>query len=284
VTGSRAKAADTGRRARRNRGDERGQGGAQGVAPTSGVSPSPGFDRARVLDLLATGEIEIVGRMVEASNLNLYCRVTLPSAEAESNVVAACVYKPIRGERPLDDFPDRTLGYREVAAYRVSEATGWNIVPPTVLREGPLGPGMLQLWIDIDESVAVVDLIRAGHPALRRMAVFDAVINNADRKGGHMLPVPGGHVYGVDHGVCFSTDPKLRTILWGWRGRRFAPDELAKLEALRDELDGDLGADLGQLLAPEEVEATAHRIRRLLARGTFPQPDPNWPAIPWPPF
>jgi uncharacterized repeat protein (TIGR03843 family) len=242
------------------------------------------LDRATVLELLNEGDLALVGRLVEASNLNLYCTITRSCPDPEPDLTAACVYKPIRGERPLDDFPDETLAYREVAAYRVSEAMGWNIVPPTVLRDGPLGLGMVQLWIDIDESVQVVDLIRSGDPSLRRMAVFDAVINNADRKGGHILPVAGGHVYGVDHGVCFSPDPKLRTILWGWRGRRFTPEELAVLERLRESLASDLGDELRELLTPGEVAATARRLRRLIAKGTFPQPDPDRPAIPWPPF
>jgi uncharacterized repeat protein (TIGR03843 family) len=241
-------------------------------------------DTAQALELLRDGELEIVGRMVEASNLNLYCTVTRHCPDPEPDLVAACVYKPIRGERPLDDFPDGTLANREVAAYRVSRATGWNLVPPTVLREGPLGSGMAQLWIDVDEGVDIVERIRSGDPALRRMAVFDAVINNADRKGGHMLPVASGHIYGVDHGVCFSPDPKLRTILWGWRGRRFDADEIAMLEGLAVALTGELGEGLGELLSPHEVAATARRVRRLLRQGTFPQPDPERPAIPWPPF
>jgi hypothetical protein len=249
-----------------------------------GWDPADAADRAQVLDLLANGDLEIVGRLVDASNLNLYCSVRLPCPDPAPDVVAACVYKPIRGERPLDDFPDGTLAYREVAAYRVSRATGWNIVPPTVLRDGPLGPGMVQLWVDADESVQVVDLIRRGDGALRRMAVFDCIVNNADRKGGHMLPVEGGHVYGVDHGVCFSPDPKLRTILWNWRGHRFSPDEVATLERIHEALRADLGDELRDLLAPNEVAITARRVRRLLARGTFPQPDPDRPAIPWPPF
>jgi uncharacterized repeat protein (TIGR03843 family) len=243
-----------------------------------------GLERAAVIDLLSHGELEIVGRLVEASNLNLYCTVTRHCPDPEPDLSAACVYKPIRGERPLDDFPDGTLAYREVAAYRVAEATGWNIVPPTVLREGPLGPGMVQLWIEMDESVSVLDLIRRGDPALRRMAAFDAVVNNADRKGGHMLPTGNGHVYGVDHGVCFSPEPKLRTILWGWRGRRFDAAEVAILGRLEKMLQDELGQELRELIAPEEVEATSRRIRRLLVSGTFPQPDPDRPAIPWPPF
>ena len=242
------------------------------------------LDTASALALLADGDIEVVGRLVEASNLNLYCTITRRCPDPEPDLVAACVYKPIAGERPLDDFPDGTLAYREVAAYRVSAVTGWNIVPPTILRDGPLGPGMVQLWIDVDESVRVIDLIRGGAPGLRRMALFDAVINNADRKGGHMLPVEGGHIYGVDHGVCFSPDPKLRTILWGWRGRPFAPSEIAMLEDLAVAFAGELGDELRTFLGPEEVAIAARRVRRLVSRGTFPHPDPDRPAIPWPPF
>ncbi len=254
------------------------------MAPSVDQVPAMALEPAIAIDLLTRGDMEVIGRLVAASNLNLYCRITLRHSDGGADLVAACVYKPISGERPLDDFPDGTLAHREVAAYLVSEAIGWTIVPPTVLRDGPLGPGMVQLWIDVDESVEVVDLVRGGDPALRRMAVFDAVVNNADRKGGHMLPVEGGHVYGVDHGVCFSPDPKLRTILWGWRGRRLAAHELAMLASLEEEMGRGLGESLRQLLAPEEVRATTRRIRRLRTHGTFPQPSPNWPAIPWPPF
>jgi uncharacterized repeat protein (TIGR03843 family) len=227
------------------------------------------------LDLLANGEIAIEGRLIDASNTTLYCTVD----------GVACVYKPIRGERPLWDFPDGTLAYREVAAYEVSAATGWDVVPPTVLRDGPLGEGMVQLWIDVDETVDLEELVRLDHPALRRMALFDAIVNNADRKGGHLLPLPGGHVHGVDHGVTFSVEPKLRTVLWGWRGRRFVPEEVAMLETVRDALDGgELGERLRSLLAGVEVAETLHRVERLLSKGRFPQPSPDWPAVPWPPF
>ena len=247
-------------------------------------APGPSLESAAALELLRDGELEIAGRLLEASNLNLFCTITRHCPDPEPDLVATCVYKPIRGERPLDDFPDGTLAYREVAAHVVSEAIGWNIVPPTALRDGPVGRGMVQLWIETDPEVNVIDLIRAGDPALRRMALFDAVINNADRKGGHLLPVPGGHVFGVDHGVTFSPDPKLRTILWGWRGRPFEPEEREMLERLRDDLAGDLGTQLHKLLEPGEVRATVRRVERFLSRGVFPQPDPTRPAIPWPPF
>jgi hypothetical protein len=209
----------------------------------------------------------------------------LYAAITKGDTTAHCVYKPSRGERPLWDFPDGTLAFREVAAFAVSAATGWDVVPPTVLRDGPLGEGMVQLWIDVDIDVDLVELVNEDHPALRRMAVFDAVVNNADRKGGHLLPVPGGHVYGVDHGVTFNEEEKLRTLLWGWRGRRFAAEELAVLDALRTDLAGDeLGETLRTLLSGPEVAATVGRVERLLATKRFPYPSADWPAVPWPPF
>ncbi|MDQ1712673.1 MAG: hypothetical protein QOE45_2123 [Frankiaceae bacterium] len=207
------------------------------------------------------------------------------AAITKGDTTAHCVYKPSRGERPLWDFPDGTLAFREVAAFAVSAATGWDVVPPTVLRDGPLGEGMVQLWIDTDIDVDLVELVNEDHPALRRMAVFDAVVNNADRKGGHLLPVPGGHVYGVDHGVTFNEEEKLRTLLWGWRGRRFAAEELAVLDALRTDLTGgELGETLRTLLSGPEVAATVGRVERLLATKRFPYPSADWPAVPWPPF
>ena len=163
-------------------------------------------DTDGALQLLGEGELDVQGRLVDASNATLYCAVRLDGVEA------VCVYKPIAGERPLWDFPDGTLAFREVAAYAVSAATGWDVVPPTVLRDGPYGEGMCQLWIDVDETVDLGELARSDHPDLRRMSVLDSVINNADRKGGHLLPTPDGHVYGVDHGVCFSVEDKLRTL------------------------------------------------------------------------
>ena len=235
-------------------------------------------DLDRALALLRDGELTVEGRLVDASNATLYCGVE------DDEMRAVCVYKPIDGERPLWDFPDRTLAFREVSAYLVSVATGWDVVPPTVLRDGPFGPGMVQLWIDVDATVDVGALVHSDHPALRRMAVYDALVNNADRKGGHLLPVVGGHVFGVDHGVCFAVEPKLRTLLWRWRGLPLVEEELAVLRSLREDLTGALGEALGALLDPSEVVATLHRVDDLLHNGTFPQPSPDWPAVPWPPF
>ena len=236
------------------------------------------LDLGAALDLLATGEIDVQGRMIDASNATLYCAISGNGLEA------ACVYKPVAGERPLWDFPDGTLAAREVAAFAVSAATGWDLVPPTVLRDGPYGPGMVQLWIDTDENVDLGELARSDHPDLARMAVLDAVINNADRKGGHLLPTEQGHVFGIDHGVCFSVDDKLRTLLWQWRGDPLPDAARETLEELRADLDNALGAALRTLLDRREVRATTRRVDRLLREGTYPLPSGDWPAVPWPPF
>jgi hypothetical protein len=243
--------------------------------------PMPVLPIETALALLRNGELEVIGQLYASSNNALLC------VARSAGVEATCVYKPVAGERPLLDFPDGTLARREVAAFETSRATGWDIVPPTVLRDGPFGEGMLQLWIRTDPAVDAVALVVESDPRLRRIAVFDAAVNNTDRKAGHLLPVPGGHVYGVDHGVTFSPVPKLRTVLWGWRGEPFTREESDVLRGLRAGLDsaadGGLGAVLRGLLDPIEVTATARRIDRLLEAGVFPQPDPRRPALPWPP-
>jgi uncharacterized repeat protein (TIGR03843 family) len=272
------------------------------------TEPGPttsGSDGEPARRLLAEGELLVEGRLVDASNATLYCRLVGPEGEA------ACVYKPVAGERPLWDFPDGTLAGREVAAYVVSEALGWGVVPPTVLRDGPFGVGMAQLWVETTDEQLVdvvtrdhvprgwlrvldaegargepVTLVHADDVRLRRMAVFDVVVNNADRKGGHVLPTAAGVVHGVDHGVTFHVEPKLRTVLWGWAGRALADDELAALTALADSLGpGCTVSDrLAALLTAAEVDAVRARAVRLLRRGRFPRPGPHWPAIPWPAF
>jgi uncharacterized repeat protein (TIGR03843 family) len=258
------------------------------------------------LRLLREGELDVTGRMVDASNATLFATATL------DGVSARCVYKPRAGERPLWDFPDGTLANREVAAYVVSEACGWGIVPPTVLREGPFGPGMCQLWVDGDESVELIDvvprrakpegwlsvldalgpggrpvvLVHADDPRLRQVAVLDVVINNADRKGGHLIVTADARVHGIDHGVCFNVEDKLRTVLWGWGGKPLDPAECEVLHRIGEDLDGDgpLAGELAVLLSRREVRATAARVRRLLRASAFPVPHGDWPAIPWPPF
>jgi uncharacterized repeat protein (TIGR03843 family) len=284
------------------------------------------------LRLLREGELEVRGRLVVSSNAALVGIVSAPapdpdrpppdqdraedrptdpatgrpkrlldalldgSAPAPGTDVAAVVYKPVAFERPLWDFPDGTLGNREVAAFLVSEATGWGIVPPTVLRDGPAGLGMVQLWIDEDEAIDAWQLVQDDDDRLRPMALFDAVVNNTDRKGSHIVPVrrpavgdpaardPAVHLFGVDHGVCFSEDPKLRTVLWAWRSTPIAEPDLVVLRRVRQALDGKLGRDLGSLLATEEIAATRRRLDDLLASGLYPEPDPDWPAVPWPPY
>ena len=257
--------------------------------------------------VLTSGALSIHGRIMPASNATYFGEVV------DGDAVANCVYKPIAGERPLWDFPHGTLAGRELAAYLVSEALGWDVVPLTVLRDGPEGPGMVQLWCEPDADDAAVDLrpvgeVPAGYrhvldaedgeghlvslvhedsTALRRMAVFDALVNNADRKGGHVLPMSDGHRYGVDHGVCFHTDPKLRTVLWGWAGERLHPEDRAEVEGFLGLLGSDeegLASVLAQLLTVEEVAALAHRGRRLLSVGRMPTPSRGWPSIPWPAF
>jgi uncharacterized repeat protein (TIGR03843 family) len=239
---------------------------------------SPG-DEAAILDLLATGPLDVKGRLVDASNATMYCTIT------DGGTETACVYKPVAGERPLWDFPDGTLAGRELAAYVVSRAGGFGVVPPTVYRDGPFGPGMCQLWIDADETVDLVELARSDDARLRQMAVFDAVVNNADRKIGHLLPVADGGLYGCDHGVCFGSEYKLRTVLWQWRGQRLTSDAMATLASLRDQLiGGDLAAELTTWLTPAEVATTARRVELMLGRKVHPMPPADWPAVPWPPI
>lgn len=232
-----------------------------------------------VEEILLDGEIEIVGRLVDASNATLFGHVTLDEFQL------SIIYKPRAGERPLWDFPSGTLADREVAAYVVSQALNWDLVPITILRDGPYGIGMVQQWIDIDEDIDVMLHIADGHPDLRRMALFDAVINNTDRKFGHLLPTNDGRIRGCDHGVAFHTDDKLRTVLWEWAGQPIPDVELDELSALADSLaSGELAETLLTHLTSEEIAMTHHRLARLLEAKRFPIPGTDWPAVPWPPF
>ncbi len=236
---------------------------------------------AQLLERLRDGELEPIGWLVGSSNNAMVVRVT------PGDLLA--VWKPTAGERPLFDFPLGTLTRREVAAYLVSEALGWDIVPTTLLRDGPHGEGMLQRWIDIDETADVIDMVNGDDPRLRRIAVFDAIVNNTDRKAGHLLPVPGGHLHAVDHGVTFSIEPKLRTVLWAWEAEPFDADEIAGFVRVQAalgtaEAPGPLADSLAELLFVDEIEATRVRIGDLVATGVFPSPNPEWPAIPWPPY
>jgi uncharacterized repeat protein (TIGR03843 family) len=245
-------------------------------------APDPGqHDRAVVSEeraraFLAEGELELLGRIPWASNATVLAKVRHEELEG------LAVYKPVRGERPLWDFPTGTLYRREVAAYLVSEQLGWGLVPPTLARDGPLGIGSVQLYVDADPEVTAFELLAADDPTLPRIAAFDVVTNNADRKAGHCLAGQGGRVWAIDHGLCFHPEAKLRTVLWDLAGVGLEAPVLADLEALAAEAaGGPLGASLRELLEPDEVAALARRARALVRAGRLPAPR-GGRAYPWP--
>jgi len=228
--------------------------------------------------ILINGDLTVTGRLVDASNATLYATATFNGRSI------TCIYKPIAGERPLWDFADGCLAHREYASYLVSHHLGFNLVPLTVLRDGPYGFGMVQQWIDIDESIDLASFFSTDHPQLRSLALFDAIINNTDRKIGHLLPIDNQTVFGCDHGVTFHQEDKLRTVLWQWANEPFSETEISTLERAKTELTGQLGTMLSSLLTQIEIEETVRRVSKLLASGTFPLPNPDWPAVPWPAF
>lgn len=235
------------------------------------TAPSPGDDR--VLGLLASGSIELVGR-IPSSNLCLLVEVS------DDDGTAFGVYKPEAGERHLWDF-DPGLHRRERAAYVLSEWLGWGLVPATVVRQdGPLGVGSLQRYVDAQTAVGYFSL-DPQHPELaaplRAMAVFDVVTNNADRKAGHVLLDPDGRVWGIDHGLCFAAPVKLRTVIWDYAGQAITDDLLDGL----DRLAAGVPADLADLIDADEVAALQGRARLLLRAGRFPI-DPGGRRVPWP--
>lgn len=267
--------------------------------------------------VLTDGDLSVIGRIRSASNATFLCAATVDEQQVH------CVYKPVAGEAPLWDFPDGTLAGRERAAYLVSAALGWDIVPHTIIRVGPAGPGMVQRWVDqpgdalagdapADEECGEPDLVDllpagqvlpgylgilqaydyAGDPVtlvhadddrLRRMAIFDVLINNADRKGGHILVGTDGRVRGVDHGVSLHEEDKLRTVLWGWAGKPVDDDALADIATLDGKLAGDLADQLGEHITGAEVAALRARVATLLDHPVMPAPDRRRP-IPWPAF
>jgi uncharacterized repeat protein (TIGR03843 family) len=230
-----------------------------------------------VITHLSQGELEVTGRLVDASNATLYAQCTLN----ESSM--AVIYKPVAGERPLWDFTDGNLAQREYAAYVISEMGKFHVVPPTVLREGPFGVGMVQQWIDIDESIDLAQFYRTDNPELRKMALFDAVINNTDRKIGHLLPINSDRVFGCDHGVTFHEEDKLRTVLWQWSDKPLSDLEIEQLTSLESAIKRS-NTELVVLITDNEVNALLARINSLLQSGAFPSPSDEWPAVPWPPF
>lgn len=225
---------------------------------------------------LISAPLEVTGRLIDASNATLYAEAKI------GEVDVACIYKPVAGERPLWDFPDGTLANREYAAYLISEISGLHVVPLTVLRDGPFGFGAVQQWIDIDESIDLALFFREDNPALRKIALFDAIVNNTDRKIGHLLPLSNEVVLGCDHGVTFHSEDKLRTVLWQWSGNELTGEEIALLVDLL--LKVSVNAELRELITESEIAALEDRINSLISAGTFPMPSDEWPSIPWPPF
>ena len=263
-------------------------------------------------EVLRRGELTVLGRIRSASNATFLCESTLDERSVH------CVYKPVAGEQPLWDFPDGTLAGRELGAYLVSTHLGWNIVPYTIIRHGPAGPGMLQLWVDqpgdapdsdpgpgpdpvdlvpadrlprgylpvlraYDYAGEPVSLVHADDIRLWRMAVFDVLINNADRKGGHVLRGLDGNIYGVDHGLCLHVEDKLRTVLWGWAGKPLDDGTLETVAKLTDALADSLGRALAEHISSAEIAALHLRARALLGNPVMPGPDRHRP-IPWPAF
>ena len=225
---------------------------------------------------LLDGEISLEGRIVDASNATLFGKITYESCEFP------IVYKPIAGERPLWDFPDGNLASREVASYLISVAGGFNCVPTTVLRDGPFGLGAVQEWIELDGTLDPIVIGNSESPGIRNLALFDVVVNNTDRKFGHILPLDRGTILGCDHGVTFHRDFKLRTVIWQFAGNTLSDDEHKRLDAVEKWIKDEGKSQLRTLLTEPEVLSTLNRIETLRMSG-FPIPSEEWPAIPWPP-
>jgi uncharacterized repeat protein (TIGR03843 family) len=258
---------------------------------------------AQAREVLTHGELTVTGRIVDASNATLFGVVSANGVDIE------CVYKPVRGERPLWDFPDGTLAGREVASYAIAQAAGMALIPPTVLRaDGPYGAGMAQLWVETagmeplanffapqelpdgwhgvlwarDESDDEFIFAHSNADELALMAVLDVVLNNTDRKAGHILPAPDGRVFGIDHGICLHAEDKLRTILWGWAGQALGDEALTALGMLRSRLSAGLAQDLADHITATEIQAVAARVEALLVAATYPEPPRAGKALPWP--
>jgi hypothetical protein len=234
---------------------------------------------AETLELLAEGEVEVLGLLPYSSNYVFLAKVERDGAET------LAVYKPTRGERPLWDFPTGTLAAREAAAFLVSHAGGWNLVPPTVLRnDAPLGPGSLQLFIEHDPERHFFTLAEERLTDLIAFAAFDVVINNADRKAGHVIEDERGKLWAVDHGLAFNVEPKLRTVIWTFADDPLDAEMRERLRCLRALLvdPRGLGGELADLLSPAESRATLRRVESFLADARFPYPDPGHHHLPWP--
>lgn len=235
-------------------------------------------DVQAILTTLSEGTVHLEDQFVWGSNYSFLVRVRGEVGEVRA------VYKPTRGERPLWDFPPGTLAAREVAAYLTNRALGWDLVPPTVLRQdGPAGPGSLQLYVEADPERHYFTFSPEERERLRPVAVFDVLINNADRKGGHVLLAPDGRLWLIDHGVCFHEQDKLRTVIWDFAGQAIPPALLEDVQNFRLRLrsDDSLRGELARLLAPAELAALERRAARLIRERRFPLPGPSRP-YPWP--
>lgn len=265
------------------------------------------MERLEVLDLLRRGTLEPVGTLVDSSNRALLVDVVHGSAHQ------LAIHKPIAFERPLWDFPHGHLAWREMAAYEIAVSVGLAAIPPTIVREGPWGPGSLQQWVgqpertDLEPLVVLgprsqvppgwlevlsgtdptgrdVVLAHSSDPQVADLALLDIILNNTDRKGNHVVRARD-HVWGFDHGVTLGAEPKLRTVLWGWAGQRLPDRHLDLLDALGTSLGSSRSAvmdHLRELLTTAEIDALRDRVRSLRQQGTFPLPSGRWPAIPWP--
>ncbi|HRA19769.1 MAG: SCO1664 family protein [Anaerolineae bacterium] len=257
--------------------------------PTTGPSiRGPAIGADDVLSWLQTADLDLEGRIAWSSNATFLCRLLSPGAAGDEDrePLLRAVYKPRQGERPLWDFTEGTLCLRERAAWLVDQALGWELVPPTVLREGPFGFGALQAFIPHDPQLHYLAAKGWDRRALRRLVAFDALINNADRKSGHILADEEGRLWAIDHGICFHEEPKLRTVIWDWAGERLPAAVRADLRVLSArliEVTDDLVMELATLLSPAELAALAARCAALVKAGCYPEPDPDRHHVPWPP-
>jgi uncharacterized repeat protein (TIGR03843 family) len=225
------------------------------------------------MQTLLSQSMRVVGRLIDASNATLL-------AEVESdNQTQKVIYKPVAGEKPLWDFQDGNLAHREYCAFLLSNRAGFDLVPNTVLRDGPFGFGMVQEWIDTDEEIDIINFGQSDDSQLKRMAIFDAIINNTDRKYGHLL-YKEGKLLGCDHGVTFHSEDKLRTVIWQFSGEKIDKQEMLLIESA---FALDYPNLFESYLTQDEIAAIYERINQLLKSGRFPSPSENWPAIPWPP-
>ncbi|OGO64532.1 MAG: hypothetical protein A2Z45_02935 [Chloroflexi bacterium RBG_19FT_COMBO_55_16] len=233
-----------------------------------------------ILTTLEKGQMTLLGEYVWGSNYTFSVQVEY------QDVAVHAVYKPTRGERPLWDFPRASLARREVAAYLVSRALGWDLVPPTVYRkQAPIGPGSLQLFVEHDPEYHYFNFREPDRQRLRPVVLFDLLINNADRKGSHVLIDREGHLWLIDHGVCFHREDKLRTVIWDFAGEPIPQELCAALDQLHQRLktESELVSQLQAILSQEEIKSLAARARHLLTLNRFPDPHPNRRPYPWPP-